>query len=178
MKLLLELFASFFKIGIMTFGGGLSMLPILEKEIVETKKWATKEELLDYYAVGQCTPGIIAVNTATFIGHKTKGTWGGIIATLGVVCPSVIIILILATFLKTFAAISYVQKAFAGIRVAVCALVISSVIGLIKKGIKDAFGIILAISVFLVMVIFDISPVYIVIAAVFLGILIGGKKKK
>ena len=102
MKLFLELFISFFKVGIITFGGGLSMLPNLEREIVDNKKWATREELLDYYAVGQCTPGIIAVNTATFIGHKTKGILGGIFATLGMISPSVIIILILALFLNNF----------------------------------------------------------------------------
>lgn len=176
MKELFTLFTSFFKVGIMTFGGGLSMLPILEKEIVENKKWATKEELLDYYAVGQCTPGIIAVNTATFIGHKTKGVTGGIIATLGVICPSVIIILILAAFLKSLSAISYVKSAFAGIRVAVCALVISSVIGLIKKGIKDALGIVIALVSFFLIVLFDLSPIYIVIGAIISGIVAGGKK--
>ena len=180
MKLLLELFTSFFKVGIMTFGGGIAMLPILEKEIVDTKNWATREELLDYYAVGQCTPGIIAVNTATFIGHKTKGNIGGIIATLGVVCPSVIIILLLALFLQNFASFTLVQKAFLGIRVAVCALVISSVIGLIKKGIKDFLGVIIALLTFFILVLFNPSPIYIVISAITIGIcynLIKEKKK-
>lgn len=170
MKLLWELFTSFFKVGIMTFGGGISMLPILEKEIVENKKWATREELLDYYAVGQCTPGIIAVNTATFIGHKTKGNIGGIVATLGVVTPSVIIILILASFLKNFSSYPLVQSAFKGIRVAVCALVISSIIGLIKKGIKDYLGIIIALLTFFLMILFNISPIFIVIFAILTGI--------
>ena len=100
MKELFELFISFARVGVMTFGGGIAMLPILENEIVERKKWATKEELLDYYAIGQCTPGIIAVNTATFIGYKKKGTVGGIAATLGVIFPSVVIILLIATLIS------------------------------------------------------------------------------
>ena len=170
MKLVFELFICFFKIGIMTFGGGMAMLPILEKEVVDKKRWATREELLDYYAVSQCTPGIIAVNVATFIGHKLKGIKGGVVATLGVVCPSVIIILIIAAFLKTFSSLIIVQKAFNGIRVAVCALVISSVVGLCKKGIKDFLGVIIALSTFGIIVALNLSPIYIVICAVIIGI--------
>lgn len=170
MKILTELFLIFFKIGIMTFGGGIAMLPILEREIIDKKKWATKEELLDYYAVGQCTPGIIAVNTATFIGHKLKGISGGIAATLGVITPSVTIILIIASFLKNLTDIPFIQSAFNGIRVAVCALIISSVTGLIKKGIKDYTGIIIALVTFMVIVLFSVSPIWIVIAAIITGI--------
>ena len=170
MKLLLTLFTSFFKVGIMTFGGGIAMLPILEKEIVDKKKWATKEELLDYYAVGQCTPGIIAVNTATFIGHKTKGIWGGIVATLGVITPSVIIILVLASVLKNIIGIPYVQSAFNGIRVAVCALVVTSVIGLIKKGIKDYIGMVIGVLTFCLIAFLNLSPVYIIICAIAIGV--------
>ena len=121
MKLLWELFRSFFMIGAMTFGGGYAMLPMLEREIVNKHKWGTQEELLDYFAIGQCTPGIIAVNTATFVGHKVKGVWGGIAATLGVVSPSLIIITVIAMVLENFMDILWVQNAFAGIRVAVCA---------------------------------------------------------
>ena len=170
MKILFELFWSFFKIGIMTFGGGMAMLPMLEKEIVENKKWTNHEEILDYYAVGQCTPGIIAVNIATFIGHKKKGVIGGIIATLGVITPSVIIILIIAAFLKNLTSIPMVQSIFNGIRVAVCALIISSVIGLIKKGVKDYIGVIISIITFLLVAFLSLSPVWIVIAAIIIGI--------
>ncbi len=177
MKILIELFVSFFKVGIMTFGGGISMLPILEKEIVDKKKWATREELLDYYAVGQCTPGIIAVNTATFIGHKKKGTAGGIFSTLGVITPSVIIILIIASFLKNLTDIPFVQSAFNGIRVAVCALVISSVAGLIKKGIKDYIGVIIAIITFMVIAFLSLSPVWIVLMAIITGITVKSIKE-
>ena len=111
-----ELFWTFAKVGVMTFGGGYAMLPILQREVVENKGWATDQELADYFAVGQCTPGVIAVNTATFIGHKTRGSWGGIVATLGVIFPSLIIITLLAGVIQNFSGIKTVQSAFAGIR--------------------------------------------------------------
>ena len=122
MKELFDLFWTFCKIGALTFGGGYAMLPLIQREIVENKKWSTEKEILDYYAVGQCTPGVIAVNTATFIGYKLRGIIGGIVATLGVIFPSIVIILIIATFLQNFADLAIVQSAFAGIRVAVVAL--------------------------------------------------------
>lgn len=171
MKEYLDLFWTFCKIGGLTFGGGYAMLPMIQKEIVEQKKWATEEEVLDYYAVGQCTPGVIAVNTATFIGYKLKGILGGIIATLGVVSPSLVIIMIIAAFLKNFADISAVQHAFAGIRVAVVALVIISVIKLAKSSIKDKTGIILAIAAFVLTAFISLSPMYIVISAGIVGLL-------
>ena len=133
MKELFDLFWTFCKIGALTFGGGYAMLPLIQREIVENKKWSTEKEILDYYAVGQCTPGVIAVNTATFIGYKLKGIIGGIIATLGVVFPSLIIILIIAAFLQNFADLAIVQSAFAGIRVAVVALIITTVVKLLKS---------------------------------------------
>ena len=172
MKKILNLFITFFKIGIMTFGGGIAMLPILEREICDNHKWATKEEMLDYYAISQCTPGIIAVNIATFIGHKVKGFLGGIAATIGVVTPSYIIIVIIASFLKTFASLPYIDSAFKGIRVAVCALVVATVIKLIKNSVKDIFGIVFSVLVFLTVIFLDLSPVIVVITAVALGIII------
>lgn len=112
------------------------MLPILQREVVEKKKWATEEELTDYFAIGQCTPGIIAVNTATFIGHKYKGIPGGILATLGVVFPSLVIITVIAAFLSNFAHIPAVQHALAGINAAVVALIAVSVTKLAKTTLK------------------------------------------
>ena len=117
-KSLGTLFFTFFKIGLFTFGGGYAMLPLLQREIVEKKKWATEEEMLDYFAVGQCTPGVIAVNTATFVGFKEKKLSGAVFATLGIVSPSLVIITIIAALLSNFAHIAAVQNAFAGIRVA------------------------------------------------------------
>ena len=179
MKELFDLFWTFCKIGALTFGGGYAMLPLIQREIVENKKWSTEREILDYYAIGQCTPGVIAVNTATFIGFKLKGIIGGIVATLGVVFPSLIIILIIASFLQSFADLSIVQSAFAGIRVAVVALIITTVIKLLKSSIKDYLGVIIAIIAFIISAFIGLSPVYVVIAAGLTGFIsksIGGKK--
>ncbi|MBE6955569.1 MAG: chromate transporter [Ruminococcaceae bacterium] len=169
MKLLWKLFASFFRIGLFTFGGGYAMLPMLQKEAVEKNGWVTEEEILDCYAIGQCTPGVIAVNTATFVGYQQKGIIGGLAATLGVVSPSVIIITIIALVLSSFASNPYVLHAFAGIRIAVAVLTLMAVIKLYKSGVKGAYGNALMIATLLLSVLFDISPVILVIAAIVLG---------
>ena len=119
MNIFADMFVTFAKVGVMTFGGGYAMLPILQREVVEKKGWATEEELVDYFAIGQCTPGIIAVNTATFIGQKNKGVLGGIISTLGLVFPSLIIISLLAGVIYAFSHLVWVQHAFGGIRICV-----------------------------------------------------------
>ena len=135
MRMLWELFAAFAKMGTITFGGGMAMLPILQREVVENKHWATEEEMVDYYAIGQCTPGIIAVNTATFVGQKQAGVAGGIAATLGVVFPSLVIITILAGLITNFSHLTWVQNAFAGIQVCVCVLIFNAVVKLLKKSV-------------------------------------------
>ena len=174
MKELFDLFWTFCKVGALTFGGGYAMLPLIQREIVENKKWSTEKEILDYYAVGQCTPGVIAVNTATFIGYKLRGIIGGIVATLGVIFPSIVIILIIATFLQNFADLAIVQSAFAGIRVAVVALIITTVVKLIKSSIKDYLGVIIAIIAFVISAFIGLSPVYVVIAAALTGFISKG----
>ncbi|MFQ7298562.1 MAG: chromate transporter [Clostridium sp.] len=174
MKELFDLFWTFCKIGALTFGGGYAMLPLIQREIVENKKWSTEKEILYYYAVGQCTPGVIAVNTATFIGYKLRGIIGGIVATLGVIFPSIVIILIIATFLQNFADLAIVQSAFAGIRVAVVALIITTVVKLIKSSIKDYLGVIIAIIAFVISAFIGLSPVYVVIAAALTGFISKG----
>jgi len=141
------------------------MLPMLQSEVVEKRGWATEDELADYYAIGQCTPGIIAVNTATFIGHKQKGILGGIIATLGVVAPSLVIITIIAAFLQNFADYAVVKNAFAGVRVCVCVLVLNAIRKLWKKSIVDTFCLIIFLAAVLVSIIFDISPIWIVLGS-------------
>lgn len=151
MNIRLDLFLTFSRVGVCTFGGGYAMLPILQREIVENKKWASEEELADYYAVGQCTPGIIAVNTATFVGAGQAGVSGAVIATLGLVFPSVVIILLIAAFLQNFMHIGWVQHAFNGVRAGVVALILSSVIKLFKGAVKDAatgviYGVVLILS--------------------------------
>ncbi|MGL5380236.1 chromate transporter [Clostridium sp.] len=170
MKELFDLFITFCRIGGLTFGGGYAMLPMLQKEVVENRKWATEQEVLDYYAVGQCTPGVIAVNTATFIGYKTHGVMGAISATTGVVFPSLIIIMVIAAFIQNFADLAVVQYAFSGIRVAVAVLVVNAIIKLWKAGIKDIIGTIIFIVTFIISVAFNLSPVYVVIGGIFVGI--------
>lgn len=165
MHILIELFFVFFKIGAVTFGGGYAMLPILQKEIVVNKKWGTDEELMDYFAIGQCTPGMIAVNVATFIGYKLSGYAGGISATLGVITPSVIIITFIAMFLTRFQDTPLITHAFAGIRACVCVLILDTVIKLGKKSIIDKrtafiFLVILFLSLFS-----PVSPAFSVILA-------------
>ena len=137
MNILVDLFLTFARVGVCTFGGGYAMLPILQREIVENKKWATEEQLADYYAVGQCTPGVIAVNTATFVGSSQGGIPGGIVATLGVVFPSACIILAIAAFLSNFMHLEVVTHAFNGVRAGVVALILSSVIKLFKNAVTD-----------------------------------------
>ena len=176
MNIYLDLFLTFAKIGAVTFGGGVAMLPILQREVVETKGWATDDELMDYYAIGQCTPDIIAVNTATFIGKKQKGILGGILATLGVVFPSVVIITALSMLIQNFSDIAVVQKAFSGIRVCVCVLIFNSVLKLSKKSLVDTATVIIFAVVLVASIIFDISPVIFVILAAAAGIILQVKK--
>ena len=169
---LLSLFLSFAKVGVMTFGGGYAMIPILEREIVDKQGWASSEELMDYYAVGQCTPGVIAVNTATFIGYKVNGIAGGVIATLGVVFPSLVIITLIAGILTNFADIPAVKSAFAAVRVCVCVLIFNSVLKLWKGAVKDKGALALFLLVFLLSVFFDISPVVFVLFCAAAGIVL------
>lgn len=170
-KNLLSLFLTFAKIGSITFGGGLTMLPLLTREIVQKKKWATEEELLDYYAVGQCTPGIIAVNTATFIGYYQAGVLGGIFATLGMVAPSVIIITIVASVLQNFMDYPIVASALTGINAIVCALLAHTVITLGKKSLVNLVSAVLFIIGLVVCFIFDITPILLVIFGGIVGII-------
>ena len=167
-----ELFTAFAKVGVMTFGGGYAMIPILEREIVDKHGWATNEELMDYYAVGQCTPGIIAVNTATFIGHKQGGVPGGIAATLGVVFPSVVIITLIAGILTNFADIPAVKSAFAAIRVCVCVLIFNAVLKLWKGAVKDKAALCLFLLVFVLSVFLDLSPIVYVVVCALAGIVL------
>lgn len=171
MKIYWELICAFMRIGAFTFGGGYAMLPLIQKEIVDKKRWATEEEIMDYYAVSQCIPGIIMVNTATFIGYYLKGIPGAIVATLSVVTPSIVIISLIASILTTYSSLAIVQHALAGIRVAVCVLVLNAVIKLWKNGIKDAYGIIVFAFVLAVVSFTSISTVIIVILSAVAGLI-------
>ena len=170
MKKYIDLFLVFAKIGVMTFGGGYAMLPMLERELVDERSWTTNEELMDYFAVAQCTPGVIAVNTATFVGFKLYGNLGGIVATLGVVFPSLVIISVIAGVLTNFADLPAVKHAFAGVRVCVCVLIFNAVVKLWKGAIKDKAALALFLIVFILSVLFDVSPVVYVIACAAAGI--------
>ncbi len=178
MKLLFELFWAFAKVGALTFGGGYAMLPIIQREVAEKKGWATGEELMDYYAIGQCTPGVIAVNTATFIGQKLAGTIGGVIATVGVVFPSMIIITLIAALVNNFSDLAYVKNAFAGVRICVCVLIANAVVKLWKKAVVDK----VTLGIFLVVltgsILLDVSPVIFVVLAGVAGALLANMRRK
>lgn len=172
MKIYIELFSAWFKMGLFTFGGGYAMLPMIQKEVIDKHHWATEEEVMDYYAIGQCTPGVIAVNTATFIGFKIKGVMGAIICTLGVVCPSLIIITIIAGTLTNFQDIAIVQKALTGIRIGVCVLMTNAILKLAKSSIKDKYGIIIFIIALCLSLFTNISIIMMVVLFGVSGILI------
>ena len=179
LKELIDLFLTFARVGGLTFGGGYAMLPMLQQEVVGKRHWATEEEIMDYYALGQCTPGIIAVNVATFIGYKNRGVIGAIAATAGMIFPSLIIITLIAAFLKNFAELELVKNAFAGIRVCVGVLVLDAVKTLWKKGVIDKATLVIAAVVFLGMLLSNISPILFVIGAGLAGWLVkkaGGAK--
>ena len=169
--MLWDLFLTFFKMGAVTFGGGYAMLPILQREVAENKKWSTEEELMDYFAIGQCTPGMIAVNVATFVGYKQKGFSGGLAATLGVITPSMLII----------TANPFIIHAFAGIRVCVCVLIFDTVIKLGRKSITDKRTAFIFLSILLISLFSSLSPVFSVIFAGTAGYIFmpdAGKKGK
>ena len=172
MNLYLDLFLTFAKVGVCTFGGGYAMLPMLQREIVENKGWATEEEIMDYFAIGQCTPGVIAVNTATFIGQKQKGIAGGIVASLGIVFPSLVIISMLAGVIEAFSHLAWVQHAFGGVRICVCVLILNAVVKLYKKAVLDKATFAIFLVVALGSYLTDLSPVIFVLAAAGVGILL------
>lgn len=169
-KDLIELFLTFAKIGVMTFGGGYAMIPMLRREVAEKKHWVSEEELLDYFAISQCTPGVFAINTATFIGHKRKGVAGGIVATAGVIFPSLIIISLLAGVIEGFSDIPWVKNAFGGIRVCVCVLILNAVVKLAKKAVVNIPTLIIFIAVTLAAFFTDLSPAIFILISAALGI--------
>lgn len=177
MKKLMELYWAFFRIGSLTFGGGMAMLPMLKREVVEKYSWSTEEELLDIYAIGQCTPGIIAVNTATYIGYQQKGVSGSIFGTLGMITPSIIIISLIATILKNFIDLPIVLHALSGIRIVVCALMLQTVYSLAKAGIKNKLGLFLFLAGFLIATFTPVPTILLVLFAAIIGIITCTRKK-
>ncbi len=175
-----QLFWMFFRIGSFTFGGGYAMLPILQRELAEEKKWLSPEELIDFYAIGQSTPGIIAVNTATLVGYKRKGIAGAIFATAGMVAPSLIIISLIASVFQRFQEYALVQHAFAGIQIAVIALILDTVIKMGKTGktgIRDYTGLVIFILAFLLLSFLGISPIIVIVSSALVGILMQNRQQ-
>lgn len=177
-KNLFNLYFSFAKIGTFTIGGGLAMIPMMQSELIEKRKWITDEELIDYYAVGQSTPGIVAVNVATFVGYKQMGIIGGIFATLGMVTPSLVIIMILASLINSINDFPIIQKALKGINVAVAALLTSTIINFMKKTIKKFTNAIFMMISFLLVFVFKLPSFWIILFALLIGVVLTYKEKK
>ena len=177
-KNLFNLYFSFAKIGTFTIGGGLAMMPMMQSELIEKRKWITDEELIDYYAVGQSTPGIVAVNVATFVGYKQMGIVGGIFATLGMVTPSLVIIMILAGIINSINDFPIIQKALKGINVAVAALLTSTIINFMKKTIKKFTNAIFMMISFLLVFVFKLPSFWIILFALLIGVVLTYKEKK
>ena len=168
----LELYLAFVKIGAFTFGGGLAMMPIMQRELIEKRGWLTEEELIDYFAIGQSTPGIIAVNVATFVGYKRLGWFGGIIGTLGVVTPSWVIIMLLAGAISSVDKYPLAQKALRGINVAVAALLTSVIVKFSKKTIKNVWNAFFMLAAFALIYFLKVQSVWLILAALVTGSLL------
>ena len=177
-KNLFNLYFSFAKIGTFTIGGGLAMMPMMQAELIEKRKWITDEELIDYYAVGQSTPGIVAVNVATFVGYKQMGIIGGIFATLGMVSPSLVIIMILAGLINSINDFPIIQKALKGINVAVAALLTSTIINFMKKTIRKFTNAIFMLISFLLVFVLKLPSFWIILFALLIGVVLTYKEKK
>ena len=166
-----DLLFTFARIGLFTFGGGLAMMPMMQKELVDKKQWITEEDLIDYYAVGQSTPGIIAVNVATFVGFKRAGVLGGIIATLGIISPSILIIMLLAGGINSISEYPVVQSALKGINVAVAALLTSVIIKFAKKTIKNFWNFLFMMISFVCIFFFKVPSFIVIVVAIVIGVL-------
>lgn len=182
-KLYFELFASFFKIGAFTIGGGYAMLPLIQREVVENKNWIEERDMLDIVAIAESTPGPIAINTATFVGTKTAGFFGAFFSTLGVVLPSFIIITVLSYVLDAVSNIEAVKFAFNGIRAGVLALIVKALWGMAKHCPKTIFSAVLAVVAFMVVLFLDINVLWVIIGGALIGLAValicrkGGKKE-
>lgn len=178
LKQFIELYLAFVKIGTFTFGGGLAMMPIMQRELIEKRGWITEEEIIDYFAIGQSTPGIIAVNVATFVGYKRLGVLGGIIGTLGVVTPSWVIIMLLAGAISSVDKYPLAQKALKGINVAVAALLTSVIVKFSKKTIKNIWNAVFMFLAFALIYFLKVQSVWIILASLVIGSLITLYKQK
>jgi chromate transporter len=177
----LEILLAFLKMGCFAFGGGYAMVPLVERELIKKRGWTNLDEVIEWYTIAQITPGIIAVNLSTFVGYKRKGILGGILATIGFVLPGVFIIIAAALLLSNFADNAIVKHAFVGIRIAVGALILDTVIRLVKGFSKDIKTLAIYLIVFLVLMLPLIpglikSPVLLVLASGLVGLFIYREK--
>ena len=177
MRALLRIYCAFFRVGALTFGGGYSIIPMLEKEAIDRYHWLTKEELLDFFDVSQCIPGIIASNMAIMVGNKARGVSGAVTAAFGVISPSILIIMIIAAFLKNFSHLAIVQNAFWGIRVVVAALIVSVIINMLKTGVIDKVTAAIFVAVFLCATLLPLSPIWYVVGAALCGLIVSRIRK-
>lgn len=166
----LKLFATFFKIGAFTIGGGYAMLPLIQREVAEKQKWITESDMLDIVAIAESTPGPIAINTATFVGKKTAGFWGAFSATLGTVLPSFIIIIALSCVLDLVDEFEPVRFAFNGIRAGVIALIVKALWGMAKQCPRNLFSLIVAVAAFAVVMFTEISALWVIVAGALIGL--------
>lgn len=178
LKQFLELYFAFVKIGAFTFGGGLAMMPIMQRELIEKRGWVSEEELIDYFAIGQSTPGIIAVNVATFVGYKKLGWLGGIIGTLGVVTPSWVIIMLLAGAISSVDKYPLAQRALRGINVAVAALLTSVIVKFTKNTINNFWNALFMLLAFALIYFFKVQSVWIILSSLIIGCLLTLYKQK
>ena len=169
---LLDIYLAFVKIGAFTFGGGLAMMPMMQRELVDKRNWITEEDLIDYYAIGQSTPGIIAVNVSTFVGYKRMGIIGGIIGTLGVISPSLLIIMILANLIDSVDEFPVVQRALRGVNVAVAALLTSVIYKFAKKTIKNIWHVLYMLVSFSLIYFLKVQSYWIIIGSLVIGCII------
>ncbi len=167
-----KMFIAFFKMGLFTIGGGLAMIPLMQKFAVDDQKWLTEEEMVDCIAISYSIPGVIAINAATYIGKKRFGMPGAITATLGVTLPSLLCIILIVLFLGRIEDNKYINGAFVGLTAAACGLIAASALRLGKQAIKDKFGLILAVVTFAAVIIFDVNAVIMIIAAGVAGIVV------
>lgn len=176
MKLYIDMFVSFFKVGLFTFGGGYAMIPIAKREIIQNRGWINEEQLLDYYGIAQVSMGIIAINTNALVGYKIGHKRGAVVAAFATALPSILIITLIAFTLEGLFDLPLVANMFKAIRIAVAALITHTTLVLAKKGIVDTFGVVLFLVSFSVMAFLHVSPIYIVIPSAFLGLLFYSKR--
>ncbi len=165
------LFATFFRIGAFTFGGGYAMIPLIQKEMVENKKWISDEDILEIVAIAESTPGPIAINTATFVGYRVGGFWGALCATMGVVIPSFLVISVIAFFLRQFQDYKGVQYAFWGIRAGVLALILKALWSMYKSAPKGWVSYVVMAAAFILVAVFDVNILFVIIGCALFGLI-------